>query len=279
MSGALSPRVRGLLALAGAGLIAGLASGHPELAVLATPILVFIGAGLVLARVPRLTATIELERARVLEGDLVTATVSVHNNGPGAIEVSLTPLVSPHLRLQPARATLVRVAAGADVPITLAVCPQRWGAHSIGPLVATATDPLGVTTWTGRVGARMSLRAFPREQRLRELVAPLRTQPFLGARWRGRATTGSSSPTSAPSLPAIAYGRSIGAPPPGAAPCTSPNATPSSQATSSCCSTRSPKRAPGPAGRSTLPSARPQRSHKPTSRAATASVWSTSAER
>ena len=27
----------------------------------------------------------------------------------------------------------------------------------------------------------MTLRAFPREQRLRELVAPLRTQPFLGA--------------------------------------------------------------------------------------------------
>ena len=25
------------------------------------------------------------------------------------------------------------------------------------------------------------LRAFPREQRLRELVAPLHTQPFLGA--------------------------------------------------------------------------------------------------
>jgi uncharacterized protein (DUF58 family) len=36
-------------------------------------------------------------------------------------------------------------------------------------------------TWAGRLGARMTLRAFPREQRLRELVAPLRTQPFLGA--------------------------------------------------------------------------------------------------
>jgi uncharacterized protein (DUF58 family) len=180
VSGALSPRVRGLFALAGAGLIAGLASGHPELAVLATPILVFIGAGLVLARVPRLTATIELERTRVLERDRVTATVSVRNDGRGAIEVSLTPLVSPHLSLQPARA-LVRVAAGADVQIKLAVCPQRWGAHTVGPIAVRATDPLGVMTWTGRLGARRTLRAFPREQRLRELVAPLRTQPFLGA--------------------------------------------------------------------------------------------------
>jgi uncharacterized protein (DUF58 family) len=66
--------------------------------------------------------------------------------------------------------------------------PQRWGAHFVGPLIIRARDPLGVTTWRGRLGRRIDLRAFPREQRLRELVAPLRTQPFLGthvARTRG----------------------------------------------------------------------------------------------
>ena len=46
MSVALSPRMRGLLALGGGGLVAGLASGHAELAVLGTPFLVFVGLGL-----------------------------------------------------------------------------------------------------------------------------------------------------------------------------------------------------------------------------------------
>jgi uncharacterized protein (DUF58 family) len=44
-----------------------------------------------------------------------------------------------------------------------------------------ARDPLGLILWSGQIGPRTTLRAFPREQRLRELVAPLRTQPFLGA--------------------------------------------------------------------------------------------------
>jgi uncharacterized protein (DUF58 family) len=41
-------------------------------------------------------------------------------------------------------------------------------------------DALGLTTSEDRLGRRADLRAFPREERLRELVAPLRTQPFLG---------------------------------------------------------------------------------------------------
>jgi uncharacterized protein (DUF58 family) len=51
-----------------------------------------------------------------------------------------------------------------------------------------ARDPLGLMLWRGRLGPRLTLRTFPREERLRQLVAPLRSQPFLGshvARRRG----------------------------------------------------------------------------------------------
>ena len=50
MKRAISRRTSGLLALAAGGVIGALASGRPELAVLAAPFLVFAGVGLLLSR-------------------------------------------------------------------------------------------------------------------------------------------------------------------------------------------------------------------------------------
>jgi uncharacterized protein (DUF58 family) len=188
VSGSLSPRTPGLLALAGSGMIAALATGRPELALLAAPFLLFAGAGLMLAGEPRLAAEIELDRTRLLEGEDVVATVRLRNDGTRAMGVELAPARSRHLTVEPAGTVGVRVSPGADARVDFLVRPLRWGAHAVGPLVVRARDPLGVTRWQGRLGPRLDLRAFPREQRLRELVAPLRTQPFLGthvARARG----------------------------------------------------------------------------------------------
>ena len=46
MTASLSSRVRGLLALAGGAMVTGLASGRPELVVVAVPILLLVGVGL-----------------------------------------------------------------------------------------------------------------------------------------------------------------------------------------------------------------------------------------
>jgi uncharacterized protein (DUF58 family) len=188
VSGSLSPRTPGLLALAAAGLIAALASGRAELALLSMPFLIFAGAGLILAQQPRLTAEIELDRTRLLEGEMVVATVRVRNDGADRVQVELAPVRSRYLTLEPAGVVAVDLPPGAEARVAFAAHPQRWGAHTVGPLVVHARDPLGVTAWEGRLGRRLHLRAFPCEQRLRELVAPVRTQPFLGthvARARG----------------------------------------------------------------------------------------------
>jgi predicted tellurium resistance membrane protein TerC len=58
VSGSVSPRVAGLLAVAGVAVVAGLASGQPELVVLAAPFLLLVGVGLVLAQEPRVVAEI-----------------------------------------------------------------------------------------------------------------------------------------------------------------------------------------------------------------------------
>jgi uncharacterized protein (DUF58 family) len=188
VSGSLSPRTPGLLALAAAGLIAALASGRPELALLSAPFLVFAGAGLILAQEPQLTGEIEVDRTRMLEGEEVVATVRVRNDGTAGVQIELALARSRHLALDPAGVVAVHLPAGAEARVPLAARPQRWGAHSVGPVLVRTRDLLGVTLWQGRLGGRLDVRAFPREERVRELVAPVRTQPFLGthvARARG----------------------------------------------------------------------------------------------
>jgi uncharacterized protein (DUF58 family) len=177
VTGSLSPRTRGLLALGGASLIAALATGRPELALLAGPFLLFVGAGLTLAREPRVTAGIEVDSTRLLEGEPVAATVTVGNAGAGAVEVELTVAHTRRLVLEPSGTMLLRLQAGQTVDVELAVRPEKWGAHTIGPLIVRARDPLGLTSWGETLGQRVDVRAFPREQRLRELVVPRRTHP------------------------------------------------------------------------------------------------------
>jgi uncharacterized protein (DUF58 family) len=181
VKGSLSSRTPGVLALAGAGLIAALATGRPELALIAVPFLVFGGAGLVLAQQPDLTAAVEPDRPRLLEGEELTATVLVRNDGPVSVEIEVAPLRTRQLAVTPAGTVAVRVGARSEAEIAFAVHPLRWGAHGLGPVSVRSRDALGVTTWEARLGERVDLRAFPREEHLRELVAPLHTQPFLGA--------------------------------------------------------------------------------------------------
>lgn len=180
MSGSLSPRTRGVLVLAAIGMIAALATGRPELAVLAAPFLVFAGVGLLVAEPPRLAVDIELERTRLLEGEAVTGTVRVRNESTSAVGVELAPARTGQLALEPSGTVAVHMPGGAEVEVTFCVRPRRWGAHALGPVLVRARDPLGVAVWHGRIGPRLDLRAFPREQRLRELVVPQRTQPVLG---------------------------------------------------------------------------------------------------
>ena len=181
MTGSPSPRVAGLVALAGAGLVGGLGSGRPELAILAAPFLVFVGAGLVLAREPHLVAELRLERDRLLEGGETRVTVSLSNRGTAAVEVQLALMRTARLALDPGGPVMVRLAPGRSTELVWTALPRRWGAHAVGPVVVRARDPLGIATWSARLGHNATLRAFPREQRLRELVGPARTQPFLGS--------------------------------------------------------------------------------------------------
>jgi uncharacterized protein (DUF58 family) len=184
----VTPRLRGLMGLAGAGLIGALATGRPELVVLAAPFVLLAGVGLTLAEEPCLAASLVVEDARVLEGERLDAIITLRNEGARAIQAELTLATSPQLSIEPSGAIAVHLASGERLALTFNLRAKRWGAYAVGPLSMRARDRFGLIVYSDRFGQRLAVRAFPREQQLRELVAPRHTQPFLGshvARQRG----------------------------------------------------------------------------------------------
>lgn len=155
---------------------------------LATPFVLLAGVGLALAGKPRLAVAIALDHPRVLEGERVRAAITLHNEGTRAIQAELTLVTSAHLTAVPSGTIAVRLAGGERLALALDLRAERWGAHAVGPLSVRLRDQFSITVCSARLGQRLAVRAFPREQQLRELMAPRHTQPFLGshvARQRG----------------------------------------------------------------------------------------------
>ena len=53
--------------------------------------------------------------------------------------------------------------------------------QDVGPAIARASDRLGATTIDGPLGEAVDVRVYASVQRLRRIVAPLRTRPVLGS--------------------------------------------------------------------------------------------------
>lgn len=181
MRGALSPRVAGLLALAGAACLGGLIAGRPELVVLAAAPLVVVGVGLAGVVAPDVRFGLRLAPDRLLEGTRTHITIELHNAARVSVELELGLTRSRWLVVEPEGLVTLRLPPGGRFDLEVTATPRRWGAHAVGPLIAQARDPVGLVTWRQTVGDRRHIRAFPREESLRALVAPRRTQPFLGA--------------------------------------------------------------------------------------------------
>jgi uncharacterized protein (DUF58 family) len=174
-----SPRLQAYTALAAVALVAALAAGRPELAVLATPFLLLVAVGLVGSAPLALKGTLRFDRERVLEGQRVRAIVTVANRGaPARVELHLPTTARLHTDPTPVAFWLPR-GGKREIPFVLAVA--RWGVHDAGPAVARARDRLGVFALEGRLGESRELRAYPSVQRLRRLIAPLRTRAVLGS--------------------------------------------------------------------------------------------------
>jgi uncharacterized protein (DUF58 family) len=175
---AASPRLRVYIALAAAALIATLTTGRPEPAVLATPFVLLVAVALA-ARPLALDGQLRLERDRTLEGQTLRATLAITNRGGGAHVNVYLPAAA---RLDSDTTPIAFWLAGRERrEVRFELTARHWGVYDVGPAIVSARDRLGATTLEGPIGKAAELRVYAGVERLRTLVAPLRTRPVLGS--------------------------------------------------------------------------------------------------
>ena len=145
---------------------------------LTAPFLLALVAG-VAWQEPQVSVRLELDRDRALEGDEVTVTVELFSTGAVDRFELLLPL-PPEVSAEGGNARAVSLRANEQKVVELKLRCDRWGAFSIGPVLVRARDVLGFRSWESEAGEAQALLAYPSEETLRSLVAPLETQVFAG---------------------------------------------------------------------------------------------------
>ena len=175
-----APKLAGYASLSAVGLLAALALAQPELVALTAPFLLAVGAGLALAATPRLSARIELEHDRTLEGEVVAARVVVES-ATAVDRLELYVNLPDGVDLVDGKNPVaLRLSAGERRELELTLRARRWGAHMLGPLYTRTRDPLGFLVWEATAPTRPQLRTYPRENVLRRILQPRETQVFSG---------------------------------------------------------------------------------------------------
>jgi uncharacterized protein (DUF58 family) len=175
-----SPKLGAYAALSAVGLLAALVLGRPELVALTAPFLLALGAGLALATPARFTADVSVE-PRTIEGDEVTARVTVEAQGPvDRLDVYL-PVPDGIDVVAGTQAVALRLKPGERRELELTLSARRWGAHRLGPLYVRTRDPLGLLVAEGVIPQTPELRVYPSEESLRGILQPRETQVFAGS--------------------------------------------------------------------------------------------------
>ena len=180
MSRAASPKVSAYAALAGLGLIAALVTRRAELAALAGPFLLVLGAGFLLAGDPQLEVDVRLDRDRLLEGDELEVEIELSSTGTVARAEVLLRLPADISVVDGSNPAAVRVAGGRPRTLRLRLRAARWGAFQIGDGEVRARDPFGLFSRTHRFERTTAVKVFPRQEALRTLLRPAETQLYSG---------------------------------------------------------------------------------------------------
>ncbi len=198
-----TPRLRVYGVLSVTALLAGLALGRPELAALATPVLLALVGGLVAVRDIELEVDIDADRNRALEGDLFGLVITVSANQP-LPRLVIEPSAPAGLRLRhmaatdegpPARTEAGRLAvsltAGESRTLRFEYECVQWGGYPSVGFSFSVGDLFGLFRFTSLRTGVVSLRVFPRSEDLPRLLSPLETQLSVGdlsSRRRGAGT-------------------------------------------------------------------------------------------
>jgi len=181
MTRSASGRLAVYAAFASAMFLVALFLGRPSLAALGAPFAAFLVLALWLARTPELTVAVSLAEDRTVEGDHVEGALELTGSDLHEVELALVLPYGLELREGSDR-MVVRVGPGETRTVPLDLEPWRWGAFRLGPLAVRVRDRFGLVAHDAVVDGTVTLRTYPRPERVRSLVNPLETQPFAGNR-------------------------------------------------------------------------------------------------
>lgn len=163
-------------------MIVGLATLHRELLALVIPLILYLGAGLFYGpQSLRLKAHRTLSADRVPQGQPVTVTLSITNDGPGLENVLLEELVPQRLQVIDGSArTITSLPSGATVELTYTLTGERGYYHLPGIRV-TARDMLGLFKKQVNLALSNHLFVLPKTVKLPNVaIRPRRTRVYPG---------------------------------------------------------------------------------------------------
>lgn len=188
MTRTTAPKLTAYAGLAAFGLLAAVALGRPELAVLAAPFALVPALGLSLARVPSFRAWQTLDAERTVEGGEVPFELELRSD-TGLLHAEVAAVLPEGAHVTDgAHPALVRLGARQSVELGWRIECGRWGAYTLGEVVVRCRDPLSLFVYEQRLGEPRPLKVYPSAERLRSVLRPLSTQPSAGnqvARERG----------------------------------------------------------------------------------------------
>ncbi len=180
MTRSLSSKLPLYAGVAGLGLLAALAAGRPELAVMAAPFAFLVCAGLILGGDPRVDVNVELERVRALEGDELTLRLVLRAARTAPRLETLLLLPTGLALAEGENPVAIRLPGGEPRTLELRLRCERWGGYVVGGVLIRAQDAFGFYAYDARVEPDRELKVFPREEALRGLIRPQETQVFAG---------------------------------------------------------------------------------------------------
>lgn len=154
-----------------------LAAGLPALVAFAAPFGVALVLGLRRRGPEDIEASLTLDRATLLEGDEVEATLRVRCRSDLRVVVRIGTGLA--ITVAPDSPSVVVLAPG-ERTATVRLVAHDWGRHVSARLSVAARLPAGLVEWEGAAGVGDTVRVLPRPVRVRQLLDPARPRAIAG---------------------------------------------------------------------------------------------------
>jgi uncharacterized protein (DUF58 family) len=174
-----TPKLGAYAGLTALGMLAALALGRPELAVLASPFAIAIAVGVPWAGDPRIKVWVHLERDRMVEESEQEVEVEVEA-AAGAQRAEVLLVLPSGLEAVGDNPVARRLPPRTARELSFRVRARRWGAYRLGEVAVRTTDRFGFFSYEARLDESRPLKVYPHPEWLRTMLRPLETQPFGG---------------------------------------------------------------------------------------------------